>query len=73
MGENHSFRTGSGSYTSDARHTYVGCREYLGSMPFQRGSEGDRGQRLHHDILGVLGMMFVVALVVGALGLHVMV
>ncbi|MFB6267331.1 MAG: hypothetical protein ABEI31_06710 [Halodesulfurarchaeum sp.] len=42
-------------------------------MPFQRGSEGDRGQRLHHDILGVLGMMFVVALVVGALGLHVMV
>ncbi|MFB6153397.1 MAG: hypothetical protein ABEJ27_04005 [Halodesulfurarchaeum sp.] len=42
-------------------------------MPFQTRSERHQDQRTRHDILGVLGMLFVVALVAGAIGLHVVV
>ncbi len=41
-------------------------------MDFGPETTGARDQRAIYDALGVLVMMFVVLLVVGALGLHVM-
>lgn len=43
-----------------------------GDMDFVKEATGARDQRAVYDALGVLVMMFVVLLVVGALGLHVM-
>lgn len=43
-----------------------------GDMDFREETTGARDQRAVYDALGVLVMMFVVLLVVGALGLHVM-
>lgn len=43
-----------------------------GSMDYTKRSGRGRDQRAMYDALGVLVMMFVVVLVVGALGLHVM-
>lgn len=41
-------------------------------MAYRQRSSGRTDQRALYDALGVLVMMFVVLLVVGALGLHVM-
>lgn len=41
-------------------------------MDYVKEATGARDQRAVYDALGVLVMMFVVLLVVGALGLHVM-